>query len=291
MAKRLIEELQIYQVELELQNEELRNAQQELEFSRDQYAELYHEAPVGYLSLDDRGHITEINKTACNLFGMQSAILIGQPFSNFVARIDLELYYGFINTLFNEISTGESTGREMRIRCAGNLQNYVELKGIIRLEPHSGRRICRIVLQDIENRKAMEEKQRLLQAAVEYSTDGISISDMRQLDNPIIYVSPKLEELSGYKAEELIGNNWRVLYEEEPDEEAKALMREALSLGRECRTYVRNIRKDGSPFFCEVTLYPLTDKKGVITHYVSVIRDVTEQRETDRAIQQAQRLD
>ncbi|MFK7800693.1 MAG: PAS domain S-box protein [Anaerolineae bacterium] len=139
--------------------------------------------------------------------------------------------------------------------------------------------------------KKLEERQRLLQAAVEYSTDGISISDMRQHDNPIIYASPKLAEISGYSAEELEGGNWRMLYEEEPDEEARSLIREAFSLGRECRTYVRNLRKDGTPFYCEVTLYPLTDDRGIVTHYVSVIHDITEKRKTDQALLQAQRLD
>ncbi len=291
MAQRLIEELQVYQVELELQNEELRNAQQSLEQSRDQYAELYHEAPVGYMTLDGQGRIIEVNKTACGLLGLESSMLINRPFSTYVARIDTDQYFDFLNGIFNEVPIGESATAEIRIRKASNAQNYVALTAALRLELQTGNRLCRLVIQDIEERKKLEERQRLLQAAVEYSTDGISISDMRLLDNPIIYASPKLQEISGYSVDELEGGNWRMLYEEEPDEEARSMMREALSLGRECRTTVRNIRKDGTPFHCEVTLYPLTDDKGMVTHYVSVIRDITEKRKTDQAILQAQRLD
>ncbi len=291
MAQRLIEELQVYQVELELQNEELRSAQQSLELSRDQYAELYHEAPVGYMTLDDNGRITEVNKTACALLGHENSKLINHPFSTYVARIDSNRYFDFLNSVFNETPIGEATSTELRIRTANHIQNYVELTAVVRLELQTGKRLCRLVLQDVQERKRLEERQRLLQAAVEYSTDGISISDMRQLDNPIIYASPKLEEISGYSAAELEGGNWRMLYAEEPDEEAKSLMREALSLGRECRTTVRNIRKDKTPFHCEVTLYPLNDEKGMVSHYVSVIRDITEKRKTDQAILQAQRLD
>ena len=290
-AQRLIEELQIHQVELELQNDELRATQQELELSRDRYEELYNAAPVGYLSLDEYGHISSINKTACKLLGLPANHYIGRSFSSQISRIDEDRYYEFLNQLYNELPIGESTTCELRIRCAGYVQNYVELTGVIHLEPIVGKRQCRLVMQDIQQRKKLEERQRLLQAAVEYSTDGISISDMRQLDNPIIYVSPKLEEISGYTSDELIGGNWRLLYQDEPDEDARAMMREALSLGKECRTHVRNLRKDGTPFYCEVTLYPLTDEHGLVTHYVSVIRDETERRKANRAIQQAQRLD
>lgn len=291
MAQRLIEEFQVYQVELELQNDELRETQQKLEQSRDQYAELYHEAPIGYVTLDENGRIIKANKMAGKLLGYEAGQLLARPFSAYVTRIDTNKYFDFLNSVFNEKPMGESSTTELRIRKSNLQQSHVELHAVFRLEPESGRRLCRLVIQDIEERKVLEEQQRLLQAAVEYSTDGISISDMRQLDNPIIYASPKLSEISGYRIDELQGGNWRMLYDEEPDVEARELMREALSLGREVRTTVRNIRKDGSPFLCEVTLYPLTDTYGMVTHYVSVLRDITEKEKTDQAILQAQRLD
>ncbi|MEM9773283.1 MAG: PAS domain S-box protein [Chloroflexota bacterium] len=291
MAQRLIEELQVYQVELELQNEELRDTQQKLEQSRDQFAELYHEAPVGYVTLDEGGRVIKANRMAGKMLGYEAGHLIERPFSAYVARIDSNKYFDFLNSVFNEKPIGEPSTTELLIRKANLRQSHVELRAVLRLEMETGRRLCRLVIQDIEERKTLEEQQRLLQAAVEYSTDGISISDMRQLDNPIIYASPKLSEISGYQIDELEGGNWRMLYEEEPDEEARQLLREALSLGREVRTTVRNIRKDGSPFLCEVTLYPLTDSNGMVTHYVSVLRDITEKQKTDQAILQAQRLD
>lgn len=291
MAQRLIEELQVYQVELEMQNDELRRVQQNLELSRDQYAELYHDAPVGYLTLQEDGRIAEVNRTASSLLQVAGSSMIDRPFSKYVARIDSNRYFDFLNEIFNETPIGESVSTELRVRCAGRGQNYVALTGALRVEHQTGKRLCRLVLQDIEDRKKMEERQRLLQAAVEYSTDGISISDMRELDSPIIYASPKLEELSGYSSDELVGVNWRMLYHDEPDESAKEMIQEAFAQGKECRTYVRNIRKDGTPFYCEVTLYPIMDNWGAVTHYVSVIRDITEKRKTDQAILQAQRLD
>ncbi len=149
----------------------------------------------------------------------------------------------------------------------------------------------RMIAELEKERQSLEKQVQLLQAAVEYSNDGISISDMRTEGTPIIYASPKLEELSGYRADELIGSNWRILYKAEPDEEAQKRLKQAFAKGEECEVSVRNIKKDGTPFMSRVTLYPLTAIDGEVTHYVSVIQDETEKRKTAQALRQAQRLD
>ena len=153
-------------------------------------------------------------------------------------------------------------------------------------------KVAKRMIAELERERQNLEKQvQLLQAAVEYSNDGISISDMQAEGTPIIYASPKLEELSGYRADELIGSNWRILYKAEPDEEAQKQLKQAFAKGEECEVSVRNIKKDGTPFMSRVTLYPLTTIDGEVTHYVSVIQDETEQRKTAQALRQAQRLD
>ncbi len=153
-------------------------------------------------------------------------------------------------------------------------------------------KVAQRMISDLENeRQNLENQVRLLQAAVECSNDGISISDMNSADNEIIFVSPKLEELTGYSSDELVGSNWRKLYQSEPDVEARDLLRQALAEGREVQTSVRNIKKDGTPFFSKVTLYPMLDNRGKVSHYVSVIQDETEKHETAKALRQAQRLD
>ncbi len=85
-VRKLVEELQIHQVELEMQNEELRSTQCELEQSRKKYSDLYDFAPVGYLTINEEGRIVEANLTAAKQLGIERSILIGKPFNLYAAE-------------------------------------------------------------------------------------------------------------------------------------------------------------------------------------------------------------
>lgn len=82
----LIHELEVQRIELELQNDELRSAQEELEFSRNRYIELYDFAPVGYFTFDALGLIREANLTGAQLLGVERQALINRPLSQFIAE-------------------------------------------------------------------------------------------------------------------------------------------------------------------------------------------------------------
>ena len=92
-SKRLVHELQVHQIELEMQNEELRASQLELENSRDRYYDLYDLAPIGYVTLDDRGVIREINLMGAELLGAERGVLLGMSFLGFVVPEDQGLFH------------------------------------------------------------------------------------------------------------------------------------------------------------------------------------------------------
>ncbi len=81
-------ELEVHQIELEMQNAELRGTQDELELSRDKYAELYDYAPVGYFTFDAHGVIREVNLTGAQLLGIERQLLTNRPFTGFIADAD-----------------------------------------------------------------------------------------------------------------------------------------------------------------------------------------------------------
>jgi PAS domain S-box-containing protein len=119
---------------------------------------------------------------------------------------------------------------------------------------------------------------RLLGRAVAASSNGIVITDPKVPDNPIVYVNPAFEGISGYSADEVLGHNCRFLQAEDRDQPALDELREALTEGRECRVVLRNYRKDGTPFWNELYVSPVHDEDGRLTNFVGVQNDVTERR-------------
>ena len=93
----LIHELEVHQIELKMQNEELRRIQGELEKTRDRYSHLYDFAPVGYFSVSEQGIIEEANLTGSAMIGIERRGLIGKPFTRLVLREDQDIFYKYID--------------------------------------------------------------------------------------------------------------------------------------------------------------------------------------------------
>ena len=112
-VRELVHELDTYRIELELQNEDLRNTQEELETSRRRYADLYDFAPVAYLTLSDKGLILEANLTAAEMLGVARGRLLGQPFSAFIVFADQDIFYRHRKRL---LATGEKQSYDLRLQ-------------------------------------------------------------------------------------------------------------------------------------------------------------------------------
>ena len=95
----LVHELEVHQIELKMQNDELRRIQGELENSRDKYSHLYDFAPVGYFTTSEKGIIEEINLTCADMIGIERSTLIGKPFSRFILR-RTRTFYVSIDSVF-----------------------------------------------------------------------------------------------------------------------------------------------------------------------------------------------
>lgn len=115
----------------------------------------------------------------------------------------------------------------------------------------------------------------LLRLAVMDSRDGITISDYDRPDNPLIFVNPAFERMTGYSLEEAINKNCRYLQGTDRDQPGITLVRDALAQGEYCLTTVRNYRKDGSPFWNELSISPIFSKLGGVSHFIGIQKDVT----------------
>ncbi|NET42174.1 PAS domain S-box protein [Okeania sp. SIO2B3] len=135
--------------------------------------------------------------------------------------------------------------------------------------------IANILATAIE-RHANEEHLELMKRALDSSNNGIVITDATQPDNPIIYVNPSFQRITGYKTEELIGKNCRFLQGKSTNQLAISKLRNAILHGQECHVILQNSRKDGTNFWNELFVAPVYNSQQHLTHFIGIQTDVTE---------------
>lgn len=142
--------------------------------------------------------------------------------------------------------------------------------------------------QEIRKRQEKEEELRLSNQAIAASHNGIVICDATAPDMPITYVNPAFEEISGYKAQEVIGKNCRFLQGKDTDQSALQELREALRIGKSCTVILSNYRKDGTHFWNELSVSPIYNDEGNLTHFVGIQMDITERKQAQEALRAQQ---
>jgi PAS domain S-box-containing protein/diguanylate cyclase (GGDEF)-like protein len=115
-----------------------------------------------------------------------------------------------------------------------------------------------------------------LRAVLDASPDGIAVCEVRGDNQPAVYVNAAFEKLTGYSADELIGQDLRRLQAWDREQEARSQLREAIGHGQACTVLLRNYRKDGTLFWNEMQLQPLRRTDGAIMHFAGFYHDVTE---------------
>jgi PAS domain S-box-containing protein len=156
-VQKLVHELQVHQIELEMQNDELRRTQLELEAARDRLMVPYDAAPVGFLTMDARGVIHESNLAAAGLLNFDRMKLPGQKLTRFIAPESQDIFYLHCQPLF---STGEKQTCELRLSRTGGAQRIVRLEiAVDGAGPEPATRFL-VMMTDITGQKQAEETQR-----------------------------------------------------------------------------------------------------------------------------------
>jgi len=168
-VRKVVEELQIHQIELEMQNEELRSIQYELEQSRKKYSDLYDFAPVGYLTINEEGRIVEANLTAAKQLGMERSILIGKPFSLYAAEDYREELHIHLRKVFK---TKQPHTCEIKLNGRSRIYSYVQLVSTYLLDS-DGQNLTRTTMTDISDRKQAEEKLKVFAGKLEQSNQEL----------------------------------------------------------------------------------------------------------------------
>ena len=147
----VVHELQVHQIELEIQNENLRAVHTQLDAARARYFDLYDLAPAGYVTVSKEGLILDANLTAATLLGVSRSALINQPLSRFILKEDQDIYYLYRKPIFE---TGRSQACDLRME--GNILFWAHLESAA-AQNEAGEPVCRIIISDISENKLAEE--------------------------------------------------------------------------------------------------------------------------------------
>ncbi|MCC3495063.1 MAG: EAL domain-containing protein [Microcoleus sp. PH2017_40_RAT_O_B] len=129
-----------------------------------------------------------------------------------------------------------------------------------------------------------QERLQMMERAIESTSNGIAIADATVADNPIIYVNPSFERITGYSREELIGKNCRFLQGKDTNCPAAKELQTAIREGKECQVILRNFRKDGTPFWNELSIAPVYNFRRHLTHFIGVQTDVTDRQRSEEEL-------
>ncbi|MCX7088578.1 MAG: PAS domain S-box protein [Methylococcales bacterium] len=281
-VQQILQALHTHQIELEMQNDELRRAYLELDSARARYVDLYDLAPVSYCTLNDKGQlILQANITAATLLGVPRNKLIQQPISRFILKQDQDTYYLHCNQL---IKTGISQSCELRMRKQNGTHFWVHLTATVARDETDNALEIRIMLNDITERKQAENKLRISDHALKAISQGVLITDANW---HTLSVNNAFTSITGYSQSEIIGlTTSRLLQGVLTDSQTVTALNRAMHNAIEFSGEILNYRKDGSTFWNDLSISPVFDTNGQLTNFIGIIRDITERKQVENTLLQ-----
>jgi len=274
-AEELLHELRVHQIELEMQNDELRRAQIVIEESRDRYVDLYEFAPVGYLTLTREGMIAEVNLTGAALLGTERSKLLGRRFARFVIKDENEHWYRHLaNTLMHK--TMQSCELALTHNDGSLFHGQLDCLHTI----NGGISSVRIALTDISKRNRIETELRIAAITFE-SQEGMVVTDPNGI---ILRINQAFTHLTGYNEKEVIGQTPALLKSGRQDPAFYRRMWETLKEKNYWQGEMWNKRKNGKIYAEWLTISGVTATDGHISHYVGVFSEITQNKEAEAEI-------
>ena len=222
------------------------------------------------MMVDESGRVSYVNRKMCTNLGYTADELQNSTVMRFDANHSLSDYR-------DRFDLAHARGGDM-FESTHLRKDGTSFPVEISVSPvnFDGQRFLFGIVRDITLRKEREREMTLLTNAVEAASSGIVVTDCLQEDNPITFVNRGFVEMTGFTSDEAVGRNCRFLQGEKTDKDQVATIRRAIDRGESCRVMIRNYRKDGTEFWNDLYLTPVTGDDGKVSHFVGVQSDVTE---------------
>lgn len=211
---------------------------------------------------------------------------IGNNFAEWESRVhpdDLEQCYRDLSRHYRQEAPVYEN--EQRMLCKDGSYKWILARGKV-VEWDSEGKPVRVIgtHTDITEQRRVQETLRLQARAMEASVDGIVIADATAPDMPIVYCNSAFEYMTGYRSEEVLGRNCRFLQGEDLNQPALNEIRSAQRTGCATTALLRNYRKDGVLFWNKLSISPVHDENGRLTHFIGIANDVTARIRAEEAL-------
>ena len=274
-AQRLMHELEVHQIELEMQNEELWQARAEREAALDQYTDLYDFAPIGYFTLTRDGTIRKVNLSGAKLLGVERTKLLEKRFGLFVADQFRTTFIDFLESVF---AGEEKKSLDVMLGQEVGEPRWVLIEAVCNNE----KKECRAAVTDITERKQAEEKLRhseaRFKALADNTPDHILIHDSELKYTMVI--NPQL----GLTEKDMLGKTDHDLF---PHEEADPLVeakQQVMASGKPLHFETSLTSLTGEPEFFDGTYIPTFDEQSQPNGLIGYFRNVTESKQAEAEI-------
>lgn len=287
--QKLVHELDTYQVELELQNEDLRTAQEELERSRSRYATLYDFAPIAYMTVSAKGMILEANLASAKLLGISRGELLNRPFSNFIFPDDQDIFYLHRKKLLKH---RQQQSFELRLQPKNGSLFYGQLETVLQPEGCAPPDQFLLMVSDLSPRRKAELK-KLREVKNRYRT---IVMDQNELicrfypKGEISFVNDAFCRFFRVNYREVLGTKFRpdIHADDVPllRDQFKQLTPDKPAKNIEYRVHLNGGRVAWLQWCCRA----IFDANGNTLKYQAVGRDITQQKETEEQLRKVLHL-
>jgi len=288
----LLHELEVHQIELEMQNEELRNAQQIIEAVSIEYTDLYDFAPIAYLSINQKGIIQKANLTAAKLLGIERNQLLQQTLNPFIFNDDRDIWYIHLRKI-NELECKQTCELKM-IKEDGSLL-HVQIDSIPIVDLQGNASLIRTVITDITDRKQAENELHRVEAEKQAIIDA-SVDSIIHIDNDMkVFWANEIAAARIKKApEDLIGKKCYELFAGSNDFCSGCIFRDVLDtekVGNTVLSLLGDNKADKS--FWECYVVPVRDENNQVTGVIEIARNISlrklDEEERERLIGKLQK--